>query len=43
MRTSAVEAVTRQHSRLRRLSTCCSELLSVLISDNAIVTCSYDQ
>jgi hypothetical protein len=31
-----------RHSRLRRLSTCCSELLSVWISDNARVTCSYN-
>lgn len=32
----------RKHSRLRRLITCCSELMSVLSRDNAVVTCSYD-
>jgi hypothetical protein len=31
-----------RHSRLRRLSTCCSELQNAWISDSAIVTCSWD-
>jgi hypothetical protein len=30
-----------RHSRLRRISTCCSELQSVWISNSAIFTCSY--
>jgi hypothetical protein len=30
-----------RHRRLRRLSTCCSELQCVWISDSATVTCSY--
>jgi hypothetical protein len=42
--TMALEAVGRQpvNRRLRRFSTCCSELQSVWINDRAIVTCSYD-
>jgi hypothetical protein len=31
-----------RHSRLRKLNTCCSELLSVWFSDIVIATCNYD-
>jgi hypothetical protein len=38
---TTLEAVTRQRlvKRLRRLGTCCNELLSLCISVSAIVTC----
>jgi hypothetical protein len=31
-----------RHSRLKRLSVCCSELQSVYISDSTIVSCRYE-
>jgi hypothetical protein len=36
------QATAGEDTADRRFSTCCSQLHSVWISDNAIVTCSYD-
>jgi hypothetical protein len=42
---TVLEDITKhqqRHSRLRRISLCCSELQSVWISDSAVVTYSHD-
>jgi hypothetical protein len=39
---SRYQTKTGENSRLRRLSACCSELLSVQIRDSDVVTLSYD-
>jgi hypothetical protein len=36
------QTTTAEDGRLRTINTCCSELMSVLIVDSTIVTCSYD-
>jgi hypothetical protein len=39
---SCYQATTGEDSRLRRLSTFCSKLQSVGITDSTIVTCGYN-